>query len=80
MTGIVRSYNDRRGYGYIQPLIGRPDTTPDVFFHISSVRGGIAPPKGAEVRFLLVRGERGPQAADIELMTLNAKALAPAST
>jgi cold shock CspA family protein len=75
MTGIVKKFFEKAGYGFIQPLIGKPDTTPEVFFHVSSVRGRIAPPIGAEVRFKLVRGEHGPQAANVELLELNAASL-----
>jgi hypothetical protein len=32
-------------------------------------------PVGAEVRFKLVRGERGPQAADIQLVELSGNSL-----
>jgi CspA family cold shock protein len=68
VNGIVTCYDNRRGFGFIKPLIGRPDAAPDIFFHASAVRGGISPPKGAEVSFLVVRGNRGPQAADVQLV------------
>lgn len=72
MNGLVVSYNDRKGYGFIAPLIGKPDSTPEVFFHVSAIRReqGLRPciPNGAEVRFELVRGAKGPQAANVELV------------
>jgi cold shock CspA family protein len=65
MTGIVKTFNGR--YGFISPLVGKPGETPEVYFHATAVkgkRGGI--PAGAEVSFKLVRGEKGPQAAEVE--------------
>lgn len=72
-----------RGYGFITPLIGKPDTVERVFFHISAMRSGGpgrpgAPPVGAEVRFRLVRGVKG-QAADVELVEISGKTLNAAS-
>lgn len=80
MTGIIRRYNEQRGYGFIQPLIGKPDSTADVYFHITAIlgrqpgdRGGV--PIGAEVEFDLARGDKGPQAANIRLRRLGGNAL-----
>lgn len=74
MNGIVRSYNDAKGYGFIQPLIGKPDEVQNVYFHISGVaRKGRERPtvvRGAEVSFDVVRGDRGPQAANVQLRTV----------
>jgi cold shock CspA family protein len=70
MNGIVRRFSLEDKYGFIQPLIGKPDTTPDIFFHLSACRFGAAPPVGAEVRFKVVRGEKGIQCADIELVRI----------
>ena len=49
MNGIVRRYNDRRGFGFIEGLTGHPGANPEIFFHVSSVEGCIAPPVGCEV-------------------------------
>jgi CspA family cold shock protein len=80
MTGIVKSYNNSRGFGLIAPLIGKPDSAALVFFHCSAIVGrkrgeesGL--PTGAEVEFELVRGDRGPQAANVKLRTLNGSVL-----
>lgn len=74
MNGLVRSFNEHKGYGFIAPLIGKPDQVESVFFHITSVRkiNGVRPtvPRGAEVRFEVVRGDKGPQAANVELVTV----------
>jgi cold shock protein len=73
MTGLVKYFDERRGYGFIQPLIGLGPNAPELFFHISAVcrskpdcRRGV--PCGAEVSFKIVRGNKGPQAADVELI------------
>ena len=72
MNSIMRSYFDSKKFGFITPLVGKPGTTPDVNFHGSAIRkrGRASPglPRGAEVRFDVVRGERGLQAANIELV------------
>src|ERR1039458_691076 len=84
MTGIVKSYNNSRGFGLIMPLIGKPDTAPLIFFHATSIvgrkpgeDGGI--PAGAEVEFDLCRGNRGVQAANVKLRILNGSVLQTAS-
>jgi cold shock CspA family protein len=79
LTGIVKSFNGT--FGFIQPLIGRPDAD-RVFFHVSAIcrdkdNPEPAIPKGAEVRFDLVRSDDGrPQAANVRLETLNGNVLA----
>ena len=79
MNGIVREFNPKRGFGFITPLIGKPNGTQSVYFHATAIRPidgrphGI--PRGAEVRFILVRGEKGPQAADVEVVELSGKSL-----
>lgn len=68
MNGIVRRFDFRRGYGFIEGLTGHPGSNPEFFFHISSVRDQIPPPIGCEVTFTAVRGERGPQAAGVQMV------------
>jgi cold shock CspA family protein len=79
MTGIIKRYDDKKRYGFIMPLVGKPDAVQHVFFHASAgvVRNGRQPtfPVGAQVRFRLVRGEPGPQCADIELVELGGNSL-----
>jgi cold shock CspA family protein len=80
MTGIVKSYNTARGFGLIEPMIGKPDSAALVFFHCSAIvghrrgeEGGI--PTGAEVEFDLCRGDRGPQAANVRRRVLKGSVL-----
>jgi len=71
MNGIIVRYNQARGFGFLSALIGKPKQAPDLYFHVTAVRGGIPPPVGAEVSFIVVRGNDGrPQAADIELVEM----------
>lgn len=65
MNGIVTSYNVKRKFGFIRPLVGTPDETMRVFFHQSAVMSSAGIPIGAEVSFRLVRGDHGPQAANV---------------
>jgi cold shock CspA family protein len=79
MTGIVESWNSRRAFGFIAPLIGDPKAS-KVFFHITSVAGlkpGEQPaiPVGSEVKFDLTRGVHGPQAANLRVVSLNGEVL-----
>jgi CspA family cold shock protein len=80
MNGIIRRFNHARGYGFIEPLVGKPGQVADVFFHASAIRiegrGRPSVPIGAEVRFKLVRGSKGPQAADVELVEISGTTLA----
>lgn len=75
MHGIIKSFNAHRGYGFIEPLIGKPGARM-VFFHVSTLRGHTAP-IGTRVSFSLVDGPKGPQAADVELRKISGQALWP---
>jgi cold shock CspA family protein len=76
LNGIVTRYFDRAGYGFIRPLIGKPDEVAEVWFHRQACVEKAAPPVGSEVTFDLVRGRDGrPQAANIELVRRPASTL-----
>ena len=86
MVGLIQGWNDRRGFGWILPLVGRPHDVDLVFAHVTAVIGR-APgetaglPVGCEVDFQLVRRADGrPQAASIRPRTLNAKVLLKSGT
>lgn len=65
MEGIVRWFNPARGYGFIEPADGGGD----VFFEVSAVeagpRGGRELRAGDAVRFEVIDGPRGPEAAGV---------------
>ena len=81
MTGIVKFFDDKGGFGFIEPLIGRPGETENVWFHVSAIcrtEAGYRPaiPSGAEVTFDLCRAEGGRvQAANVRLRTVKSSAL-----
>jgi len=62
-VGVVKSFNDQRGYGFITPDGGEKD----VFVHSSGIQG---PGQGSlregqRVEFELTQGEKGPQASNV---------------
>jgi cold shock protein len=60
--GIVKWFNDAKGFGFIQQ-----DDGPDVFAHFSAIAGdgfkSLA--EGQRVEFDVIEGQKGPQAANI---------------
>jgi CspA family cold shock protein len=68
MQGLVRWFNNTKGYGFI----GRDDG-PDVFVHYSGIvgEGYKTLDEGDEVEFEIVQGTKGPQAANVTRHTLN---------
>jgi len=62
-TGIVKWFNAEKGYGFIS-IEGEDD----VFVHFSAIQseGFKTLEEGQEVRFEVVQGAKGPQAANVE--------------
>ncbi|MDS9470252.1 cold-shock protein [Paracoccus sp. MBLB3053] len=60
-TGVVKWFNNDKGYGFIQPDAGGSD----VFVHISAVeRAGIRSlPDGQKISFEVERGRNGKDSA-----------------
>jgi CspA family cold shock protein len=62
MEGVVKWFNNSRGYGFIGCQHG-----PDVFIHYSGIVGDgyRTLQEGDRVRFEIVHGKAGPQAANV---------------
>jgi len=62
-TGVVKWFNAEKGYGFIS-IQGEDD----VFVHFSAIQsdGFKTLEEGQEVRFEVVQGAKGPQAANVE--------------
>ena len=62
-TGTVKWFNAEKGYGFIS-ITGEDD----VFVHFSAIQseGFKTLEEGQEVRFEVVQGAKGPQAANVE--------------
>lgn len=65
VTGTVKWFNESKGYGFIQQENG-----PDVFAHFRAIVGDgfktLA--EGQQVEFLIVDGQKGPQADQIRAL------------
>ena len=62
-TGIVKWFNDSKGFGFITPDGGGAD----LFAHFSEIQasGFKSLQEGNQVEFEIVQGQKGPQAADV---------------
>jgi CspA family cold shock protein len=61
-TGRVKWFNEKKGYGFISS-----DEGEDTFVHYSEIKGNGFRTlyEGQEVRFEIVKGRKGPQAANV---------------
>jgi CspA family cold shock protein len=71
VLGTVNWYEPTKGYGFVAPDDGRTE----VFVHSSAIVGGGVISEGQRVAFLVVDGEKGPQAD--HLLPLGAEASRP---
>ncbi|MEX2164595.1 MAG: cold-shock protein [Sulfuricaulis sp.] len=64
ITGIVKWFNDAKGFGFITPS----DGTKDVFVHHSAVQGSgfKSLAEGQQVKFELEQGPKGPSAKNVQ--------------
>jgi len=62
VTGTVKWFNATKGFGFIQQ-----DDGEDVFVHYSAISGDgyRSLEEGQRVEFVVVQGEKGPQAQDV---------------
>lgn len=64
-TGRIASWNDAKGFGFIQP----DSQAARVFFHISAVQGGRRPMQGEPVNFVSARDDQGRPKANLVILT-----------
>ena len=64
-TGTVKFFNAEKGYGFITEENGK-----EIFIHYSAIQidGYKTLNEGQRVRFAIVEGNRGEQAADVTLI------------
>jgi CspA family cold shock protein len=64
-TGTVKWFNDTKGFGFISRESGD-----DVFVHFSAIRGAgyRSLEEGQKVEFVVVSGQKGPQAQDVTVL------------
>lgn len=65
-TGVVKNFNDAKGFGFIQP----DDGGKDVFVHFSGITGGgfRSLQEGQRVEFTVTQGAKGPQAENVKIL------------
>ena len=63
-TGVVKWFNDAKGYGFIQPDEGGKD----LFVHFSAIQGGgfKTLKENDKVQFEIGQGAKGPNATNVK--------------
>jgi CspA family cold shock protein len=65
LTGVVKWFNDAKGYGFIATEEGK-----DLFVHYSAIvmEGRKTLKEGQKVEFEVAEGPKGPQAANVQTL------------
>ena len=61
MNGVIKWYNSRKGYGFIEIEDGK-----DIFVHRTQVPQGTFLNEGDKVSFEIEESDKGPQAVKVE--------------
>ena len=66
LNGTVKWFDSKKGFGFISP-----DEGDDIFVHYTSIEGDgyRALEEGQRVEFIVVEGDRGPQAKDVSVIS-----------
>jgi len=72
MSGIVKWFSDKKGYGFITPD-GQGETAKDIFVHYSDIEGSgyRTLHDGDRVEFTMAQSDRGPKATAIKVQSSN---------
>ena len=60
--GIVKNWNIRQGWGFIES-----DDGEDYFLHISNIRSGQVIKNNSRLKFDISQGQRGPEAENVTM-------------
>lgn len=65
VSGVVKWFNDKKGFGFITQESG-----PDVFVHYRAIQGSGRKSlfEGQKVTFEVAQGEKGPQAENVAVV------------
>lgn len=70
LTGVVKWFDSAKGYGFIEQDDGECDE--DIFVHFKTILsdGYKKLDKGQHVEFLITKGDKGLQAADVRVLEI----------
>jgi CspA family cold shock protein len=63
-TGVVKFFNDAKGYGFVTP----DDGEKDIFVHVTGLTEGTQIREGDKVEFEVEDGQKGPVAVNVKLL------------